>query len=154
MWPFMREFSAVRSGYFWIYLIPALLFFLFNGGIFLFGQAHPKDFVSPAKTQHIWGFKNCLAAVAGFAVLWAFQYLPFLVSTAPGFELIGISLFSGMLPLLLFVYIPEFIVLIFILTWFYRKTGKIYRGSFMITSLAIWFLTAGTALNKIISQYR
>ena len=123
-----------------------MLFFLLNGGIFLFGQAHQKEYNSPAKTQLIWWLKNCLAAVAGFVVLWSFQYIPFFAGTAPGFELMGISLLSGMLPLLLFVYIPEFILLIFFLTWFYRKTGKIYLGAFVIASLAIWFLTAGTAL--------
>ena len=49
-----------------------------------------------------------------------------------------------MWPLMLFVYIPEFIILFWFMTWFYRKTGKIYLGALMIASLATWFLTAGS----------
>ncbi|MCX6038311.1 MAG: hypothetical protein NTW99_10555 [Chloroflexi bacterium] len=51
-----------------------------------------------------------------------------------------------MIPLLLFVYIPEFFVLFFFLTWFYRRTGKVYLGALVIANLAIWFLAAGTAM--------
>jgi dienelactone hydrolase len=146
LWPFMREFSLVRFGYFWVYLLPALLFFLLNGGVFLFGQAHQHRRASGAETQLVWWLKNCLAALAGLVVVWAFQYIPFFLGFAPGFELVGLPLLSGMIPLLLFVYIPEFIVLLFFLTWFYRRTGKIYLGALVIASLAVWWLTAGTAM--------
>jgi hypothetical protein len=78
--------------------------------------------------------------------VWAFQYLPFFLGFAPGFELIGLPLLSGMIPLLLFVYIPEFAVLLFFLTWFYRRTGKVYLGALVIASLAVWWMVAGTAM--------
>lgn len=146
LWPFMREFSAERFPFFWVYLPAFLLFFIFNGGIFLFGQARQREYDKPWKTQLIWWLKNCLAAISGFVVVWAFQYVPFFLGTNPGFNLIGLPLFSGMIPLLLFVYIPEFIVLIFFLTWFYRRTGKVYLGALVIAMLVSWFLTAGTAL--------
>ena len=146
LWPFLRDFSLVRFGYFWIYLIPALFFFIFNGGIFLFGQNAQKQAGSPARTQVIWWLKNCAAAISGLLLIWLFQYIPFFLGKAPGFELINLSLLSGMIPLLLFVYIPEFVVLFFFLTWFYRRTGKVYLGALVIASLAIWFLAAGTAM--------
>jgi pimeloyl-ACP methyl ester carboxylesterase len=146
MWPFMREFSPVRFGYFWIYLPPALLFFLLNGGVFLFGQARQRQSESGAETHLVWWLKNCRAALGGLAAVWAFQYIPFFLGFAPGFELIGLPLLSGMIPLLLFVYIPEFAVLLFFLTWFYRRTGKVYLGALVIASLAVWWLVAGTAM--------
>lgn len=146
LWPFMRLFTNGRFTYFWIYLLPAFLFFLFNGGILLFGQARQKEYDKPWKTQVVWWLKNLLAAVMGLLVVWAFQYIPFFLGTKPGFDLVGLSLFSGMIPLLLFVYIPEFIVLFFFLTWFYRRTGKVYLGALVIAALAMWWLTAGTAL--------
>jgi pimeloyl-ACP methyl ester carboxylesterase len=146
LWPFMREFSLERFGYFWIYLPPALLFFLLNGGVFLFGQARQRQRASGAETQWVWWLKNCLAALSGLFVVWAFQYIPFFLGSAPGFELIGLPLLSGMIPLLLFVYLPEFAVLLFFLTWFYRRTGKVYLGALVIASLAVWWMVAGTAM--------
>ncbi|OJX43916.1 MAG: hypothetical protein BGO78_02830 [Chloroflexi bacterium 44-23] len=146
LWPFMREFSAVRFGYFWIYLFPALAFFMLNGGIFLFGQNRLKEAGTPTKTQFRWWLMNCVAGIAGLLFIWLFQYIPYFAGTAPGFELIGLPIFGEMLPLMLFVYIPEFVILFFFLTWFYRRTGKVYLGALVIAALAIWFQVAGTAM--------
>jgi pimeloyl-ACP methyl ester carboxylesterase len=150
-WPYMRQFSSgQRVGFFFIYLIPALLFFLINGGIFLYGQARMKEYETPAKTQWMWWLKVVYAMVAGLFLIWAFQYLPwFLGGAGPGFETItffqmDLSQFTSMWPLMLFVYIPEFIILFWFLTWFFRRTGKIYLGALMISGLAIWFLAAGS----------
>ncbi|MBN1668637.1 MAG: alpha/beta hydrolase [Anaerolineales bacterium] len=147
IWPFMRTFTPERFGLFWVYLIPAVLFFLLNGGVFLFGQARQPQSSSPAKTQLVWWLKNCFAGLFGLFLIWAFQYLPFLFFGQPaGFEWIGLDLLSGMIPLLLFVYIPEFILLFFFLTWFYRRTGKVYLGALVIAAIATWFMVAGTAI--------
>ena len=146
LWPFMRQFSAERFGYFWVYLPPALLFFLLNGGVFLFGQARQRQAETGMETQLAWWLKSCLAALSGLFFVWAFQYIPSFLGYAPGFELIGLPLLSGMIPLLLFVYLPEFAVLLFLLTWFYRHTGKVYLGAVVIASLAVWWMVAGTAM--------
>jgi hypothetical protein len=150
-WPYMRLFSSGdRVTYFFIYLVPALLFFLINGGIFLFGQARQPEHETPTKTQWMWWLKAVYAMVTGLFLIWAFQYLPwFFGGPGPGFEaytffLIDISQFTSMWPLMLFVYIPEFIILFWFMTWFYRRTGKIYLGALMISSLVTWFLTAGS----------
>lgn len=152
-WPYMRQFSSgQRVGFFFIYLIPALAFFLINGGIFLFGQIHQKEYETEAKTQWMWWLKTIFTMVGGLFIIWAFQYLPwFLGGAGPGFETItffrmDLSQFTSMWPLMLFVYIPEFMILFWFLIWFYRKTGKIYLGALMISSIAIWFLTAGSIL--------
>jgi hypothetical protein len=147
-WPYMRQFSSLtRVGYFFLYLIPTLLFFLINGGIFLFGQARQKEYSTPAKTQWMWWLKNCFAMVTGLFLVWAFQYFPWIFGgPGPGFEAVGLSQFSGMWPLMLIVYIPEFIILFWFLTWFYRRTGRIYLGSLMVASIATWFLTAGSII--------
>lgn len=149
-WPYMRQFASVqRVGYFFLYLIPALLFFLINGGIFLFGQARQKELDTPAKTQWIWWLKNVFATVTGLFLVWAFQYFPwFFGGPGPGFEAVGLAQYSGMWPLMLFVFIPEFFILFFFLAWFYRRTGRIYLGALMISSIATWFLAAGSILSK------
>jgi pimeloyl-ACP methyl ester carboxylesterase len=149
-WPFMRQFSSLgRVGYFVWYLLPALAFFLINGGVFLFGQARQPEQSTAARTQWLWWLKNVYAGLFGLALVWAFQYVPwFFFGSGPGFEAVGLPQFSQMWPLMLFVYIPLFAVLLFFLTWFYRRTGRIYLGALMISSLAIWFLTAGTLIVK------
>jgi pimeloyl-ACP methyl ester carboxylesterase len=146
IWPFMRQFSLERFGYFWIYLLPALLFFLLNAGVFLFGQIRQKELDSPAKTQVVWWAKNCLTALLGLVAVWLIQYVPYFLGAGPGFEVIGLPQYSQMWPLMLFVFLPEFAVILFFVTWFYRRTGKIYLGSLMGAALAIWFSTAGTVI--------
>jgi pimeloyl-ACP methyl ester carboxylesterase len=150
-WPYMRLFSSgLRVRFFFIYLIPALLFFLINGGIFLFGQARIKEFETPLKTQWVWFIRVVYAMVTGLFLWWCFQYLPwFLGGAGPGTETItffqmDLSQFTSMWPLMLFVYIPQFIILFWFHTWFFRRTGKIYLGAIVIASVATWFMTAGT----------
>jgi pimeloyl-ACP methyl ester carboxylesterase len=158
-WPFMRQFSEPRRlGYFFIYLIPTLLFFLVNGGIFLFGQAGQKERSTPTRTQWGWWVKILYAALFGLLLVLLFQYLPWMVfGQGPGFESIlsnwvnadGVSVlakYSGIWPLMLLVYIPQFAILLWFLTWFYRRTGRIYLGALMIAALAMWFMTAGTII--------
>ncbi|MBN2047020.1 MAG: hypothetical protein JW750_04170, partial [Anaerolineaceae bacterium] len=148
LWPFMRTFNLQRFGLFWIYLIPALYFFLVNGGLFLFGQIRQPEYDSPTKTQIIWWLKNCFTALLGLVVVWAIQYLPYFLGFGPGMELLGLPQYSQMWPLMLFVFIPEFFILLFFTTWCYRRTGKVYLGTIMSASLAIWFSIAGTVISK------
>jgi len=147
--PFMRQFSSgLRLGLFWIYLVPALIFFLLIGGVFLFGQLHQREYSSPAKTQWMWWLKILYPALAGLFLIWAFQYLPMYSGGAGyGFEIVGLPQWSGMWPLILQVYIPLFAFLLFLLTWFYRRTGKIYLGALMISSMWIWWAAAGSIVN-------
>lgn len=152
-WPYFRQFHTMeRAGYFVLYLIPALMFFLVNGGIFLFGQARLAEYETPKKTQWMWWVYTVYAMVAGLFLVWLFQYLPWFLGAGPGFEITGITgnllmqISTSMWPLMLFVYIPEFLILYWFLVWFFRKTGKIYLGAIIIASIATWFLAAGSIL--------
>lgn len=155
-WPFMRQFGTTqRVGLFFIYMVPTLLFFLINGGVFLFGQARQPERSTPARTQWRWWLKILYAMLMGVTLVLAFQYLPWIAfGGAPGFESFPnfvnaegapiLAQYSGIWPLMLLVYIPEFAILLWFLTWFYRRTGKVYLGALMVSALAMWFLTAGT----------
>ncbi len=147
LWPFMRQFTLPRFGYFWVYLLPAFLFFCLNGGLFLFGQARLPDFGSERRTQIVWWLRNSFAALFGLVLIWALQYLPYFAGVGPGFDVIGLGAFGHMIPLLLFVYIPTFMLMIYLLTWFFRRTGRVYLGAWIVSILVIWFLTAGTAIS-------
>lgn len=43
-------------------------------------------------------------------------------------------------------HVPQFLPLLFLLTWFYRRTGKIYLGSLMVAAISVWFLAAGSVI--------
>lgn len=149
VWPYMRQFAnAERVGLFFLYLIPALLFLLINGGLFLFGQIHQKEASTPNKTQWLWWIKVCYAFLTGLLIVWLIQYVPwYLFNAGPGFELMGLPQFSALWPLMLQVYIPEFMILLWLLVWFYRRTGKIFLGAIMFAALMIWFLAAGSIVS-------
>jgi uncharacterized protein len=147
MWPMMRQFSAERFGLFWLYLPVGVLFFAMNGGVFLFGLARQAERRSPGRTLLAWWAWNVCAALLGLAAVWAVQYVPFLCfGTAPGFEAIGLAGFGELWPLMLFGYIPMFSLLIFLLTWFNRRTGRVYLGALVVAALATWFTAAGSVV--------
>jgi hypothetical protein len=149
-WPFMREFADNRRfGMFLVNLLPVLLFFVIGGGVFMFGQARQKDYGSPAKTQLIWWLKVVYASLFGMFLIWALQYLPWLIAGTGPFFSSTIDMNWAVWPLLLWMYIPEFAVLLFFLTWFYRRTGRIYLGALVVSSLTVWFMTAGLNFTKL-----
>ena len=146
VWPFMRQFPSLQHfGMFFLYFIPALVFFLVNGGLFLFGQIRQKESAKPGADLWIWWAKILFAFLFGLLIVWMIQYVPWYIFNAgPGFELLGLPQFSAMWPLMLQVYIPEFAILLLIHTWFYRRTCRIYLGALIVSALMMWFLTAGT----------
>ncbi len=106
-----------------------------------------KECSSPAKTQLVWWLKNLFAFLFGLAVVWMIQYVPwYFFNAGPGFELLGLPQFSAMWPLMLQVYIPEFAVLLFLHTWFYRRTGRVYLGALVVSTMMIWFVAAGSVI--------
>jgi pimeloyl-ACP methyl ester carboxylesterase len=144
-WPFMRQFATTqRVGLFLIYLIPPLLFFLVNGGVFLFGQARQEE----SKSLWIWWLKNLYAGLMGLFLVWGLQYLPWMLAGTGPFwpltETVGAPFAIWIL--MLWVYIPTFVVLLFILTWFFRRTGRIYLGALVIAILVAWFISAGSVI--------
>ena len=105
-----------------------------------------KEYDSGPKTQWVWWLKVVYASLLGLFIIWAVQFLPWaLFGTGPGFAQ-TVDPSWVIWPLMLFVYLPEFAVLLFMLTWFYRRTGRIYLGALIVSILATWFLVAGTVV--------
>jgi len=145
IWPFLRPFTPGRFLQFLIYLPFFLLFFLFNGGARLFGQMRQKEYESPAKTQLIWWLRNIYVMLGGLFIVALFEYVPFVLGFGTGWTLVGLTLFDGPFMSALILIIPQFFVLFFVATFFYRKTGKVYLGSLVTAMVVSWILCGGSA---------
>lgn len=141
MWSFFRVLSPTRFLQFLLYLIPIYIFFKYNAGLFLFGQARIGETGSEGKTilkQWIYGSYNMLSALI---VLWILEYIPmFLFGTPP---LLGGLLYFWLIGIFLMSIIPQFLVIYLLMTIFYRKTGRIYLGSFIGAMITTWVLATG-----------
>ncbi|NLV37251.1 MAG: hypothetical protein GXY17_11325, partial [Clostridiaceae bacterium] len=146
IWPFMRPFTPIRFGQFFLYLPFYAAFFLFNGGVRLFGQFRLREYDSPVKTQLVWWLKNSLLMLGGLLLVALFEYVPFFLGIGPGFDAVGMPVFGGPFMTALIVIVPQFLVLFFAMTYFFRKTGKIYLGGLFTALVATWIVTGGSAI--------
>lgn len=152
-YPTLKTFATgARFGQFLIYLLPVLIFMLLNLGIFLFGQARQPEYGGETKTQVRWWLKNWVATLSCLALILALQNVPIMfLNTNYGFDLIGLTALSAsigagaewMMAIVLWFLIPFFTVLLFFLTWFFRRTGRIYLGSAFAAIVVTWLWAVG-----------
>jgi pimeloyl-ACP methyl ester carboxylesterase len=144
--------DAARVGQFFIYLIPVLVFMLLNNGLFLFGQARQPEYETERKTQVIWWLKNIVASLTFLVVILVLQNLPIMAfNTNYGYDLVGLTSLSAsigaggewMMAIVLWYLIPLFIILIYFLNWFFRRTGKIYLGATFVALVVTWIWAVG-----------
>jgi pimeloyl-ACP methyl ester carboxylesterase len=133
IWVFaIKPMSTLHFGIFLRYLIPFAFYFVIIGMV-IHGEMR----------RDATGWKemvvNILLLIGAYVVFLLFQYIP---------------LFSGktlLLPdahlpsIVLFQYIPIFIIVALVSTYFYRKTGHIFVGSFINALLITWIIVAGQA---------
>lgn len=143
MWPVLRQFKGYRFTQFLVYLVPTFIFFLINGGIFLFGQIRSKPHSSFAKTHLVWFGRAMFAMLSGLILFFGLHYLPmFILGTAPTFHFIPLA---ALFQIFLMQAIPQFTLMIFLLTYFYQKTGKVYLGSIIVALVVTWILATSGA---------
>lgn len=155
-YPILKAFGDWgRFGQFWVYLIPVLIFMLLNNGLFLFGQARQPEYGSERKTQVVWWLKNCFASLTFLALILILQNLPIMLfNSLYGYDLIGFTQWSAsiggatewMMTIILWLLIPFFTVLLWFLTWFFRRTGKIYLGSTFAALIVVWMFAVGNRI--------
>ncbi len=81
---------------------------------------------------------NVAILIVGFIALLLYQYIPLLSgSTMP--------LGEPLLSIVAFQFIPLMAIVACILTYFFRKTGRIYTGAFLCAMLITWYIVAGQA---------
>ena len=144
-WPLLRPFSGDRVWQFLIYLPFYLLFFLINGGAKLYGQLRQKELSSPAKTQVVWWLRSVVVMLGGLFLVALVEYIPYFAGVGAGMDLLFSSTFGGPFISFLIVIIPQFILMFFLSTYAYRRTGSIYVGSVLLALLGSWAITAGSS---------
>lgn len=146
VWPLLKPFSFERLLQFFLYLPFYLVFFLINGGVKLYGQLRQREYKSQAATQLIWWLKASFVMVGGLLLVCLIEYIPFFAGIGPGIDILFSSTFGGPFISFLIVIIPQFILLYFLSTYAYRKTGRVYTGSVMIAMFAAWAVTSGSSM--------
>ena len=120
------------------YLIPFSLYFLIAGvvlhGEMRLGRKDGSDLTG-------WGemLVNVILLIGGYILFLIYQYAPLFAGgtlAIPEGHLLGIVLLQ---------FIPIFTIVALISTYFFRKTGHIYVGSFINAMLVTWIVVAGQA---------
>jgi hypothetical protein len=146
IWPFFRPFSGARFGQFLVYLPFYAAFFTVNGGVKLYGQLRIREKKSPAATQLAWWGYSVLVMLGGVFLIVLIEYIPFFLGFGPGADLLFSPLFGGPFMSVMILLIPQFAAFFFISAYCYRRTGRIYPGSFIVAILASWVLAGGSAM--------
>jgi dienelactone hydrolase len=146
VWPLFKPFTLERLLQFFLYLPFYLVYFLINGGVKLYGQMRQREYKSQAVTQLVWWLKGSLVMLGGLLLVCAIEYIPFFAGIGPGMDILFSSTFGGPFISLLIVIAPQFLLLFFLSTYTYRKTGRVYVGSVMLAMLACWVVTAGSSM--------
>lgn len=139
LWIFaVKPMSALHFRMFLVYLIPLLFYFLAIG-LVLHGQLRRtrKDGSSLKLWQEM--SINVLLLVLAYVLFEFIQYRPLL---AGGTLLIPLA---NLWFIIMFQFFPIFIIAALVMTYFYRKTGHVYVGSFLSAILVTWIIVAGQA---------
>ncbi|MDR2618559.1 MAG: alpha/beta hydrolase [Treponema sp.] len=146
IWPFFRVFTPARLGQFFVYLPFYTAFFAVNAGVRLYGQLRLGEKKSPLATQFVWWGYSVFIMLGGVFLIVLIEYIPFFAGLGPGADLLFSPLFGGPFMSVMILLIPQFAVFFFLSTWLYRRSGRVYIGSFIVAILASWILAGGSAM--------
>ncbi|MDO9515067.1 MAG: alpha/beta fold hydrolase [Syntrophales bacterium] len=120
------------------YIIPFALYFLI-AGIVLHGEMRlgRKDGSDLAGWKEM--LLNVVLMIGGYVLFLIYQYAPLFAGGT-------LAIPDGHLPgIVLFQFLPIFTIVALVSTYFFRKTGHIYVGSFINAMLVTWIVVAGQA---------
>lgn len=147
IWPFFKTFTGERFGQFLVYLPFYALFFVVNVGFKLFGNMRQKrDDSKPVMNFIKCWLGNVLVLLGGLLVVMLLEYIPFFAGMGPGADLLFGTTFGGPFMSALILLAPQFVFFTLLSTWFERKSGSVYIGSFISAMLATWIVTGGSAM--------
>ncbi len=122
------------------YFIPFAFYFLVAGlilhGELRRGRGDGKD-VAGWKEMLV----NVLLMIGGYVLFLAYQYTPLFSGGTAAITTRWAPLYS----IVMFQFLPIFTIAALVSTYFYRRTGHIFVGSFLNAMLITWIVVAGQA---------
>ena len=146
IWPFFRIFTFERFLQFLVYIPVFAIFFILNNSKIMAQMRTKESRIKGGKAFFTTWWHNALLMVGGILLIVLIEYIPFFLGIGPGADLLFSSTFGGPFISLLIVFVPQVIVFSFICTYFYRKTGNVYMGALLVSSMACWIITGGSAI--------
>ena len=146
IWPFFRIFTFERFLQFLVYIPVFAIFFILNNSKIMAQMRTKESRIKGGKAFFTTWWHNALLMVGGILLIVLIEYIPFFLGIGPGADLLFSPTFGGPFMSLLIVFVPQVIVLSFICTYFYRKIGNVYMGALLVSSMACWIITGGSAI--------
>lgn len=84
--------------------------------------------------------------VGGILLLCLLEYIPFFMNIGPGADLLFGFTFGGPFMSLMILFVPQVIVFSVLCTYIYRRTGSVYTGALLVSSMACWIVTGGSSM--------
>jgi hypothetical protein len=138
-WVFaIKPMSRMHFAIFLGYIVPFAVYFL-TAGLVLHGQMRrTRPDGTPLALWQEMGI-NAALLVAGYLFFFAYQYIPLFSGGT-------MSIAQLHLPtIVMYQYVPMFIMAALVSTYFFRKTGHVYLGAFTNALLVAWIVVAGQA---------
>jgi len=141
IWVFaVKPMSLLQFRMFLCYLIPFLIFFLVLATVL---QGELRPFKKSGQPFGLCGetWINIALLVLGFVGLILYQYIPLIAGGTLAITNAGDILFG----IIAFQFLPIMTIAALVYTYFFRKTGHVYTGAFLIAILIVWIVVASQA---------
>jgi len=141
IWVFaIKLMSPLHFRIFLCYLIPFAVYFMISG-LILHGQLRPFKVDGSSMVMGKEVLINALLMISGYILYLLFQYIPLFAGNTLSIPSESLS------SIVLFQFIPLFIIVALVSTYFFRKTGHLYVGAFLNAFWVTWTLVAGQAIH-------
>jgi len=139
----LRPMSAVRFNYMFTYYLPFLFYYLTLGVLF----AGFLRFREGRASLYMEMLVNSIIISLGSIAFLLYYYVP--LYTGMPQTITWAYVFGGVpLAMIYYIVVPILsIIAVCILTYFYRKTGSVWPGAFLITTLIVWYNVAFAAFH-------
>jgi pimeloyl-ACP methyl ester carboxylesterase len=140
-WVFaIKPMSVFQFGIFLAYLIPFMFYFLIAGMV-LHGELRPGGGTQGDPSLGKEMVINVLLMILGYVFFLMYHYIPLFAGGSLGVT----NRWSPLYGIVLFQFLPIFAIVALVSTYFYRKTGHVFVGSFANAMVVTWIVVAGQA---------
>ncbi len=134
----LKPMSLLHFHIFLAYLIPFAFFFLVASTVINSQLRMIKADGSPVGLGRAM-LVNAALLAGGIVIMLLIQYIPLMAGNP-------LPLGESLLTIVGIQFVPLLIIVGFVLTYFYRKTGHIYTGAFISALFITWYIVAGQAI--------